>query len=90
MKTALALLEDFTGISAARLVSVALLGFAIVLVALIYHRSVYNRGWSDALTSVAAQNGNAAASAARVRIGVSQCYDQGGTWNVRIGACDLP
>lgn len=50
----------------------------------------YQAGFRDALHSVAQQNLAASAAARKLQTTVDQCFDKGGKWDVRSGACDLP
>lgn len=60
----------------------------IIIGGLMLKRSIYEQGWNDAMTAVAAQNAVAAQVAEEVQTTVDQCFDQGGTWNVTTGNCD--
>jgi hypothetical protein len=71
----------------------------ILLAALIaaggaYHlitvKDSYEQGWRDAMSTVAAQNQEAAISAARAQMSVNLCHDMEGHWDVISASCRLP
>lgn len=54
-----------------------------------YGNSRYRAGWNDALATVAQMNDAAAKAAGEAARTVTDCIDQGGSWNVSTGKCDL-
>lgn len=53
-----------------------------------YGNSRYDAGWNDALATVARMNDAAAKAAGEAARTVTDCIDQGGSWNVSTGKCD--
>ncbi|MGE0231175.1 MAG: hypothetical protein AB7O39_03090 [Flavobacteriaceae bacterium] len=61
----------------------------IVVVGVLYYGSTrYQAGWDDALATVAQMNDEAAEAAGEAARTVTDCIDQGGTWDVTNGSCD--
>ena len=52
-----------------------------------YGHRQYNAGWTDALSTVSAQNETARKAAKDAQSDVDACYDNGGSWDVTNGSC---
>jgi hypothetical protein len=53
----------------------------------VYRHHVWVEGRDAALAAVKAQNGVAAAAAAKVQATTDACFDKGGSWDVSTGTC---
>ena len=55
----------------------------------VWRHSIWVEGRDAALVAVARQNQRAAEAATRVRTSTDRCFDEGGSWDVVTGTCQL-